>query len=142
MISQRVKKNSVQPIKEAAFSPILKTTEIKPTESIENTKEIPIFENNIDKKLNLLQLMFTKFIETNQQDKNDLIRNIDEFKLSVNSRLGAIAYDSPRDFVDTPITDKYEENRRSFMFFGSPYHSPQGQQQIQVLRDDIVHRKK
>ena len=138
MISQKVKKDSVQPIKEAAFSPILKTTEIKPTESIENTKEIPIFENNIDKKLNLLQLMFTKFIETNQQDKNDLIRNIDEFKLSV----GAIVNDSPRDCVDTPITDKYEENRRSFMFFGSPYHSPQGQQQIQVLRDDIVHRKK
>ena len=101
-------------------------------------RENPIIENNIDKKLNLLQLMFTKFIETNQQDKNDLIRNIDEFKLSV----GAIVNDSPRDCVDTPITDKYEENRRSFMFFGSPYHSPQGQQQIQVLRDDIVHRKK
>ena len=138
MISQKVKKHSVQPLKEAAFSPILKTTEIKPTKPIENTKENPIIENNIDKKLDLFQLMFTKFIEANQQDKNDLIKNIDEFKMSGNSRLGAIANDSPRDITDTPITDRYEENRRSSMFFGSSYHSPQVQQQIQVLKADIL----
>ena len=134
MISQKVKKHSVQPLKEAAFSPILKTTEIKPTKPIENTKENPIIENNIDKKLDLFQLMFTKFIEANQQDKNDLIKNIDEFKMSVNS----LANDSLRDFAGTPITDRYEENRRSSMFFGSSYHSPQVQQQIQVLKADIL----
>ena len=141
MISHKVKEDSVQPLKEAAFSPILKTTEVKPTESIESTKDNPIIENNIDKKLDLLQLMFTKFIEKNQRDKNDLIKNIDEFKMSGNSRLGAIANDSPRDITDTPITDRYEENRRSSMFFGSPYHSLQVQQQIQVLKVDIVYEK-
>ena len=61
--------------------------------------------------------------------------------MSGNSRLGAIANDSPRDFTDTPITDRYEENRRSSMFFGSPYHSLQVQQQIQVLKVDIVYEK-
>ena len=141
MISQKVKKDSVEPQKEAAISSILKTTEKKPTEPIENTKENIIIENNIDRKLDLLQQMFTKFIETNQQDKNDFIKNIDDFKVSVNSRLGAIANDSPRDFADTPITDRYEENRRSSMFFGSPYHSPPVQQQIQVLKADIVYEK-
>ena len=70
----------------------------------------------MDRKLDLLQQMFTKFMETNQQDKNDFIKNIDDFKVSVNSRLGAIANDSPRDFVDTPITERYEQNSRLFMF--------------------------
>ena len=69
--------------------------------------------------------MLTKFIKTNQQDKNDLIKNIDEFKMSVNSRLGAIANDSPRDFADITITDRYEKNRKSSMLFGSPYHRSQ-----------------
>ena len=124
MISQKVSKDSVQPQDEAAFSPILKTTEKKPTEPIKNTKDNPTIENNIDKKLDLLQLMFQNVIEANQQDKNDLIKNIDEFKMSVNSRLGAIADDCPRDFAETPITDRYEENRRSSMFFASSHHSP------------------
>ena len=61
--------------------------------------------------------------------------------MTVNLRLGAIANGSPRDFADTPITDRYEENRRSSMFFGSPYHSPQVQQQIQVLKADILYEK-
>ena len=56
MISHKVKEDSVQPLKEAAFSPIQKTTEVKPTESIESTKDNPIIENYIDKKLDLLQL--------------------------------------------------------------------------------------
>ena len=49
--------------------------------------------------------MLTKFIKTNQQDKNDLIKNIDEFKMSVNSRHGAVAMKTggarniPRGFV-------------------------------------------
>ena len=141
MISQKVKKESVEPQKEAAISSILKTTEKKPTAPIENTKENPIIENNMESKLDLLQQMFTKFMDANQQDKNDFMKNIDDFKVSVNSRLGAIANDSPRDFVDTPITDRYEENRRSSMFFGSPYHSPPVQQQIQVLKADIVYEK-
>ena len=141
MISQKIKKDSGQPQKEAAVSPIQKISEVKPTESIENTKENPIVNNNMDQKLDLLQLMFAKFIETSQQDKTDLIKNMDEFKMSVNSRIGAIANDSPRDFADTPIANRYEDNRRSSMFFGSPYHSPPVQPQIQVLQADIVYEK-
>ena len=53
MISQKVKKDSVKPQKEAAISSILKTTEKKPTEPIENTKENIIIKNNIDRKLDL-----------------------------------------------------------------------------------------
>ena len=76
MKSQKVKKESVEPQKEAAISSILKTTEKKPTAPIENTKENPIIENNMERKLVLLQQMFTKFMDTNQQDKNDFMKNI------------------------------------------------------------------
>ena len=63
--------------------------------------------------------MFTKFMETKQQDKNNFIKYVEDFKVSVNSRLGAIANYSPRDFADTPITDRYKENRRSLFALSS-----------------------
>ena len=81
--------------------------------------------------------MFTKFLEISQEDKQIFKDNIEDFKKAVNFQFQS--QDSPRDFAVTPITSRYENNRRSSMFFGSPLRSPANQAQLQVLQADIVY---
>ena len=83
--------------------------------------------------------MFTKFLETSQQDKQTFEDNIEEFKKAVNFQFQS--QDSPRDFPEISITSRYEVNRRSSISFGSPLRSPANQAQIQVLQADIVYNR-
>ena len=56
-----------------------------------------------------------KFLETSRQDTNDLVKNIEEFKITANSRLGEIQQEQLYS-SDAPFTNTYEGNRRSSMF--------------------------
>ena len=140
MISQKSKKE-IAPLEKEA--PDLMASKIQTTQPIEVTAKIPV-ENSVDNKLDRLEQIFLKFLETSKQDKADLVKNIEEFKITVNSRLGENSKTnsySPQNFPETPFTNRYEDNRRSSMFFGSPPHRQQNESQIQVLQADIVYEK-
>ena len=109
MISQKAKKEIVPLQKEAPDSMASKIQTIQP---IEVTEKIPV-ENSVDNKLDRLEQMFLKFLESSKQDKNDLVKNIEEFKITVNSRLGENSNtnsNSPQDFLETPFTNRYEDH--------------------------------
>ena len=134
-MSQKLRMESL-PLQKEIPTPVQKTELLKkPT--VPDVSPAVTNANDVETKLDLLQQMFTKFLETNQQDKQLFKDSIEEFKKAVNSQLKS--QDSPRDFPETPVTSRYEENRRSTMFFGSPLRSPQNQAQIQVLQADIVY---
>ena len=84
MISQKSKKE-IAPLEKEA--PDLMASKIQTTQPIEVTAKIPV-ENSVGNKLDRLEQMFLKFLETSKQDKIDLVKNIEEFKITVNSRLG------------------------------------------------------
>ena len=86
-------------------------------------------DNDIEIKLDLPQQLFAKFLETSRQDKQIFQESVEKFKKTVNFQYQP--QDSPRDFPNTSITNRYEGNRRSPIFFGSPLHSPQNKAQIQ-----------
>ena len=48
---------------------------IQTIQAIEVTEKIPV-ENSVDNKLDRSEQMFLKFLETSQQDKNDLVKSI------------------------------------------------------------------
>ena len=121
MISQKAKKEIVPLQKEAPDS---MTSKIQTIQPIEVTEKIPV-ENLVDNKLDQLEQMHLKFLEASKQDKSDLVKNVEEFKITVNSRLGEDSKtnsNSPQNFSETPFTNRYEDNRRSSMFFRSPPH--------------------
>ena len=126
-----------QPPQKEIPTPVQKTESIKKPTVLDVPPAI-VKDADIATKVDLLQEMFKKFLQTSQQDKQIFKDNIEELKKAVNSQLKS--QDSPRDFPETPIANTYEDNRRSSMFFGSPLHSPQSHQaQIQVLQADIVY---
>ena len=97
-------------------TPVQKTESIKKS-AVPVVSSVVVKDNDIETKLDLLQQMLTKFLETSQQDKQIFKDSIEEFQKAVYFQFQS--QDSPRDFPETPITSRYEVNRRSSMFLGS-----------------------
>ena len=149
MISQKPKKEVVSSQKEMAQKILRSILPNNPTDAEENRTamnlatetqhEVLLHDESspVSKKLSELEKMFTQFMETSIHDRNSLKKGMEDMRASINSK----TRDSPRESVETPIANRYEDNRRSSMFFGSPHHSPPYQPQIQILQSDIVYNR-
>ena len=96
-------------------------------------------EKTTDSQLDMM-LMFKQFMKSSQEDR---IRNSNEFT-ELRSAIALISRGSPQISLDSPIPDRANANRRSSMFFGSPFPK-EGESttktQIQVLQADIIYDK-
>ena len=123
MMSQKPKKEIVSSQKEMAQKILHSILPNIPTDVEENrTAMNPATETQLQvllqeesspvaKKLSQLEKMFTQFMETSIHDRNNLKKEMEDMRTSINSK----TRDSPRESVETPIANRYEDNRRYYL---------------------------
>ena len=119
-------------------TPVQKIESIKKP-AVPDVSSVVVKDNDIETKLDLLQQMFTKFLESCQQDKQIFKDNIEEFQKAVNFQFQS--QDSPCDFPEIPITSRYEVNRRSSMFWISFAESTKSSANSRFTGDIVYDRE-
>jgi hypothetical protein len=131
--------------KEGFTSPLtLQADDIKPKAVQNEAVKVDITDPTTE-----LKQMLSQLIQSTQDNQARTRQELDDLKGALNAVINSNNQGSPQSLNlktnnDTPPLDRSRENRRSSMFFGTPYKSllqEESKSQIQVLQADIIYEK-